>query len=96
VLELVRELELLGIRRLAYTDISVDGTQHGVNYGAYRALAHQIDIPIIASGGVSSLDDIRDLRSIGSRVEGVIVGRALYEQTFGLAEAIAAGTGDEA
>lgn len=93
VLELVRELEMLGIRRLAYTDIAVDGTQHGVNYGAYRALAHQIDIPIIASGGVSSLADIRDLHSIGPRVEGVIVGRALYEQTFSLAEAIEAGRG---
>jgi len=62
-----------------------------VNYGAYRALASQIDIPVIASGGVSSLDDIRDLRSIGRQVEGVIVGRALYEGTFTLEDAIAAG-----
>lgn len=91
VLELVLELQLLGVKRLAYTDIALDGTGHGVNYGAYRALASQIDIPIIASGGVSSLDDIRDLRSIGRQVEGVIVGRALYEGTFTLEEAIAAG-----
>jgi phosphoribosylformimino-5-aminoimidazole carboxamide ribotide isomerase len=96
VLELVRELEILGVRRLAYTDIALDGTGHGVNYGAYRALATQIDIPIIASGGVNSLDDVRDLRSIGRQVEGVIIGRALYEGVFTLEEAIAAARGAEA
>jgi phosphoribosylformimino-5-aminoimidazole carboxamide ribotide isomerase len=89
VLELVLELELLGIRRLAYTDITLDGMQRGINYGAYRALSSQISIPVIASGGVSSLEDIRDLRSIGRQVEGVIVGTALYEQ------AIAAARGQE-
>jgi phosphoribosylformimino-5-aminoimidazole carboxamide ribotide isomerase len=91
VLELVYELQLLGVGRLAYTDIALDGTGHGVNYGAYRALASQIEIPIIASGGVSSLEDIHDLRSIGRQVEGVIIGLALYENTFTLEEAIAAG-----
>ena len=89
VLELVRELELLGIRRLAYTDIGRDGLQVGVNYGAYQALAHRIDLPIIASGGVATLDDIDDLVSIGPQIEGVIVGRALYENSFTLGEAIA-------
>ncbi len=96
VLELIRELERLGVKRLAYTDISLDGMQRGVNYGAYRALASQVDMPIIASGGVSSLDDIVDLRGIGRRVEGVIVGVALYEGTFTLEQAIAAGRGEEA
>lgn len=88
VLELVRDLQLLGVGRVAYTDIALDGMQAGVNYGAYRALADQVDIPLIASGGVSDLDDIRDLRTI-KRVEGVIVGRALYEGTVDLAAAIA-------
>lgn len=95
VLELIRELELLGVRRLAYTDIGRDGLQTGVNYGAYQALANQIDLPIIASGGVASLADIEDLLSIGPQVEGVIIGRALYEKAFTLQEAIArAHTGD--
>ncbi|MBF4510528.1 MAG: 1-(5-phosphoribosyl)-5-[(5-phosphoribosylamino)methylideneamino]imidazole-4-carboxamide isomerase [Aeromicrobium sp.] len=94
VLELVRELELLGVKRLAYTDISKDGMQTGVNYGAYRALVSQVEIPIVASGGVSTLDDIRDLLSLGSQLEGVIVGRALYEGAFSLEDAIAAGRGD--
>jgi phosphoribosylformimino-5-aminoimidazole carboxamide ribotide isomerase len=92
VLELVRDLEVLGVRRLAYTDISLDGMQTGVNYGAYRALADQADMPIIASGGVASLEDIRDLARIGPRIEGVIVGRALYEEAFTLPQAIAAAT----
>lgn len=96
VLALIRELELLGVRRLAYTDISRDGMQSGVNYGAYRALASQVEIPLIASGGVSTLDDIRDLASLGAQVEGVIVGRALYEGNFTIAEANAAARGQGA
>ncbi|MRR13473.1 1-(5-phosphoribosyl)-5-((5-phosphoribosylamino)methylideneamino)imidazole-4-carboxamide isomerase, partial [bacterium] len=82
------------VRRVAYTDISKDGMQTGVNYGAYRAILTQISIPIIASGGVSSLDDIRDLRTLGSQLEGVIVGRALYEKAFTLEEAIAVSRGE--
>ena len=95
VLELIRELELLGVKRLAYTDISKDGMQTGVNYGAYRALVSQVDIPIVASGGVSTLDDIRDLLTLGAQVEGVIVGRALYERSFTLEDAIRVGHGEE-
>jgi phosphoribosylformimino-5-aminoimidazole carboxamide ribotide isomerase len=94
VLELILELELLGVRRLAYTDIALDGMGGGVNYGAYRALATQIQIPIIASGGVNSLEDLTDLRSIGRQVEGVIIGRALYEGAFTLEAAIAVGRGE--
>lgn len=96
VLELIRELKLLGVNRVAYTDISRDGTQSGINYGAYRALVDQVDIPVIASGGVATIDDIRDLLSIGDRIEGVIVGTALYEGNFTLAEAIAAASDGEA
>lgn len=94
VLELVRELELLGVKRVAYTDIARDGMQGGVNYGAYRALVGQVDVPIIASGGVSTLDDLRDLVSIGPQIEGVIIGMALYENRFTLPEAIAVGRGE--
>lgn len=93
VLELTRELELLGVSRVAYTDISRDGTQTGINYGAYRALVDQVDVPVIASGGVATLEDVRDLVSIGARIEGVIVGTALYEDVFTLRQAITAGRG---
>lgn len=94
VYELIRDLQVLGVGRVAYTDISRDGTQTGVNYGAYRALVGQVDIPVIASGGVSTLDDIRDLLTIGPQVEGVIVGRALYERSFTLPEALAVARGE--
>jgi phosphoribosylformimino-5-aminoimidazole carboxamide ribotide isomerase len=93
VLELVHELELLGVTRVAYTDISRDGMQVGINYGAYRALVDHVSIPVIASGGAASLDDIRDLTEIGPRLEGVIVGRALYENSFTLPQAIVAAGG---
>lgn len=94
-LELVQELELLGVKRLAYTDISKDGMQTGVNYGAYRALAGRIGIPMTASGGVSALEDIADLCSLGPQMEGVIIGKALYENRFSLADAIRVGRGEE-
>lgn len=95
VLELIMELEMLGVRRVAYTDIAKDGMQTGVNYGAYRALTTQLTIPVIASGGVSSLEDIRDLRTLGPQVEGVIVGRALYEGAFTLEQALAVAAGED-
>ncbi len=94
VLELIRDLEILGVKRVAYTDITKDGTQTGINYGAYKAIAGQVDIPIIASGGVASLQDIRDLHEIGPSIEGVIIGTALYEKRFTLAQAIAAAKGE--
>ncbi|MCX8006516.1 MAG: 1-(5-phosphoribosyl)-5-[(5-phosphoribosylamino)methylideneamino]imidazole-4-carboxamide isomerase [Coriobacteriia bacterium] len=95
VLELIKDLELLGVTRLAYTDISKDGMQTGVNYGAYRALVGQTLLPITASGGVSSIDDIKDLYALGPQLEGVIIGRALYEGSLSLADAVRAGYGRE-
>ncbi|MRS11707.1 MAG: 1-(5-phosphoribosyl)-5-[(5-phosphoribosylamino)methylideneamino]imidazole-4-carboxamide isomerase [Actinobacteria bacterium] len=86
--ELVLELQALGVKRVAYTDIGRDGMQTGLNFGAYRALAAHVSVPIIASGGVSSLGDIRELATLGSQIEGVIVGRALYEGNFTLEDAL--------
>lgn len=88
--ELVLALQGLGIKRVAYTDIGRDGMQTGLNFGAYRALTTHVSLPIIASGGVSSLTDIRELALLGPQIEGVIVGRALYEGVFTLMEALQA------
>lgn len=88
VIELVHDLELLGVSRVVYTDITKDGMQTGVSHDAYRALVSQTTCAVIASGGVSTLDDLRDLAGIGGRLEGVIVGRALYEEAFSLPEAV--------
>jgi len=88
--EVVFELQSYGVKRVAYTDIARDGMQVGLNFGAYRALTTHVSIPIIASGGVSSLTDLRELAMLGPQIEGVIVGRALYEGTFTLMEALQA------
>jgi phosphoribosylformimino-5-aminoimidazole carboxamide ribotide isomerase len=72
-----------------YTDIARDGVKRGVNLPATRALAEAVEVPVIASGGVSSLDDIRALLPLESLgVVGVITGRALYDGSLDLQEAI--------
>ena len=88
--DLVAELTSLGIRHLVYTDISRDGMQTGINAEAYRRIAAVAGFPVVASGGVSTLDDVRALGALGPAIEGVIVGRALYEGAFTLSEAIVA------
>jgi phosphoribosylformimino-5-aminoimidazole carboxamide ribotide isomerase len=88
-LEVARALAPLKPAALIYTDISRDGVKKGVNVAATRALAEAVDLPVIASGGVSSLEDIRallPLEQVG--VVGVIVGRALYDGNLDLAAAI--------
>jgi len=90
--ELVAELTSLGIRHLVYTDISRDGMQTGINAEAYGRISAVAGFPVVASGGVSTLEDVRALAAIGPAIEGVIVGRALYEGAFTLPEALAAAT----
>jgi phosphoribosylformimino-5-aminoimidazole carboxamide ribotide isomerase len=77
-----------GAAALLYTDVSRDGTGAGPNLGATALLAKAVSIEVIASGGVSSLDDLRALRDAG--IPAVVVGRALYDATFTLREAIEA------
>jgi phosphoribosylformimino-5-aminoimidazole carboxamide ribotide isomerase len=92
--ELVAELTDLGIRHLVYTDISRDGMQTGVNLQGCREIAAAAGFPVIASGGVSSLDDITGLAALGDDVvEGVITGRAIYEGAFTVEAALAAAAG---
>ena len=80
-----------GVAAAIVTDISRDGTEIGINPESIRATARSIGIPMIASGGVASLDDIRNLKPLfADGVVGVITGRALYEGRFTVAEAIAA------
>ena len=89
--ELAKRCEEDGASRIIYTDISRDGTQSGVGIEETRRLARAVKIPVIASGGVATLDDIRRLKEIeGEGVEGVIVGRALYAGAFTLREAMEA------
>ncbi len=88
--DLARRMQDAGVARIIYTDISRDGTQEGVNAEATAALAAALEIPVIASGGVGSLDHIRALLPHeADGVEGVIVGRALYTGAVRLSDAIA-------
>jgi phosphoribosylformimino-5-aminoimidazole carboxamide ribotide isomerase len=90
-IEFARRMSLLGARRLIYTDISRDGMLQGANVPAMKRMAESVNIPVIASGGVSTLEDIRKLKALASvGVEGAILGKALYAGTLTLREAIAA------
>ena len=87
--DVAMQLEVYGVGRIVYTDIMMDGAQTGVNLFATEELAENINIPVIASGGISTLSDIRQIKPLQvAGVEGVIIGRALYENNFTLAEAI--------
>lgn len=89
-LELVRRLEEWGVREVLYTDIGRDGMMQSVNLDGIRELAEESGLGIIASGGVTDLDDLRALAALESLgVTGVIVGRALYEGRFTVSEALA-------
>jgi len=85
---LAQRFEDQGVSAIVYTDISRDGMMQGVNVEATRALANSISIPVIASGGVTNIEDIKKLNEVkSSGIEGVIIGRALYERTISLPEA---------
>jgi phosphoribosylformimino-5-aminoimidazole carboxamide ribotide isomerase len=87
--ELALGMKDVGVERLVYTDIARDGMLSGVNIQATGELAQCTGLKIIASGGVSSLDDVRRLKGIeSSGVEGVIIGQALYTGALELREAI--------
>lgn len=85
---LAQRFEDQGVSAIVYTDISRDGMMQGVNVGATRQLAESVSIPVIASGGVTNIDDIKQLSSVSdSGIDGVIIGRALYERTIDLKQA---------
>ena len=89
--DLTRRMAQQGVSAIIYTDIHRDGTLSGPNMAALRELAESIDIPVIASGGVSSLTDLLSLLSLESiGVTGVIVGRAIYTGDVSLKEAVRA------
>jgi len=89
--EVLDRLNREGCSRYVVTDVTKDGTLRGPNLELLKAVCERTDAPVIASGGVSSLDDLRAIATLtGVGVEGVIVGKALYAQRFTLPEALAA------
>ncbi len=88
VTDLARSFEDAGVAAIIYTDINRDGAMQGPNVEATAALAQAVSIPVIASGGVSSLDDLIALRDCGANLNGAISGRALYDGALDLTEAL--------
>jgi phosphoribosylformimino-5-aminoimidazole carboxamide ribotide isomerase len=87
--DLAGKCQELGASFIIYTDIQRDGTQKGINLRDTREVARSLTIPVIASGGVSTLEDVQALLPLEKEgVVGVIVGRALYEGTLNLRDAI--------
>ncbi len=85
-IELAKKVEDSGVREIIYTDISKDGMQTGVNIDATLLLQKNVNIPVIASGGVKDINDIIKLKE--KNIYGVITGRAIYEKTLDLEEAM--------
>lgn len=88
VTDLAKSFEDAGVAAIIYTDIDRDGAMQGPNVEATAALARATTIPVIASGGVSSLEDLRRLKASGAPLDGAISGRALYDGAIDLAEAL--------
>lgn len=88
--DLAREVAAAGAAGILYTDVERDGMRGGPNLEATRDVAAAVPISVLASGGVSSLADLRDLAALDPPLGGVIVGRALYANAFLLADAIQA------
>ena len=88
VLDLVKRFEDSGVAAVIFTDIGRDGALTGVNLEATASLARQTSVPVIASGGVASIDDIHALRADDSGIDGVITGRAIYDGRLDLVQAL--------
>jgi phosphoribosylformimino-5-aminoimidazole carboxamide ribotide isomerase len=88
VIDLAKHFEADGVEAIIYTDISRDGMMQGVNVEATARLARAIKIPVIASGGITNIDDIKALGAVAHEgIMGAITGRAIYEGTLDFAEA---------
>ena len=86
VVDAAREFEEMGVGAILFTDVGVEGRMVGMTADATRRLVEAVDVPIIASGGVSSLEDVRAARDSGASA--LVVGTALYEGKFTLKEAM--------
>lgn len=87
--DLAKAFEDAGVAAIIYTDIDRDGAMQGPNVAATAALANAVSIPVIASGGVSSMADLQALKDCGAPLDGAISGRALYDGRIEVAAAAA-------
>ncbi len=94
--ELAKKYEDAGVAAIIYTDIDRDGAMQGPNIEATAKLARAVSIPVIVSGGVSSLNDLRAIQNSGAPFDGVISGRAIYEGKIDIAKGVALLRGENA
>jgi phosphoribosylformimino-5-aminoimidazole carboxamide ribotide isomerase len=87
-IDLAKEMEQLGAERILFTDVARDGMLEGPNYAALEAMVAALEIPVIASGGITNIADVRRTKRTGA--EACIIGRALYTGTIKLPAALAA------
>ncbi len=85
-----KEIQAMGVTTVVHTDISRDGALTGINLAASQQLAAETGLSVILSGGVATLDDVRQAAAGGDKIEGLIIGRALYAGAFTLPEALEA------
>ena len=85
-LNFLKEVNDYGVSRLIYTDINRDGTKQGPNFDETVKVVDISNCPVIISGGVSSIDDIKKAKSLNKNIEGVIVGKAIYDGDIKLKE----------
>jgi|TARA_B100002003_G_scaffold130174_1_gene120361 phosphoribosylformimino-5-aminoimidazole carboxamide ribotide isomerase len=79
-LDFLKEIENFGVSRIIYTDINKDGTKKGPNIKDTIELSSKVKIPLVISGGISSIDDIKKIKSLNnSNIEGIIVGKSIYD-----------------
>ncbi|MCH8921947.1 MAG: 1-(5-phosphoribosyl)-5-[(5-phosphoribosylamino)methylideneamino] imidazole-4-carboxamide isomerase, partial [Planctomycetes bacterium] len=87
LVEFAKEAAVLPLAAIIYTDIETDGMLQGPNVAAMEEMANSVDLPVVASGGITTVDDVARLAALP--LAGCIVGRALYERTLKLADALA-------
>ncbi|MGE6537169.1 1-(5-phosphoribosyl)-5-[(5-phosphoribosylamino)methylideneamino]imidazole-4-carboxamide isomerase [Bacillus luti] len=85
-IDLAKQMEKLGVQTLVFTDISKDGTLAGPNFEQLKSLQNSVDIRLIASGGVATIQDVKKLNAMN--IYGVIIGKAFYEKTIDLEEVL--------
>ena len=79
-MDFIKEIQNFGVSRIIYTDINRDGTKQGPNIKGAIELSSKAEIPLIISGGISSIEDVERIKSLSnSNIEGVIIGKAIYD-----------------
>jgi phosphoribosylformimino-5-aminoimidazole carboxamide ribotide isomerase len=90
-IDLAQQVAALGVQTIIYTDVTRDGAMTGPNFEAMEEMLQAASCQVVASGGVSTLDDVRRFAEMGKKyqnLEGIIIGKALYEGVFNVSDAL--------